>query len=205
VTIDSEQATARVGAAGGVEARVRPGAPDEPGDDGTARPTDAGVRASRAPRTCLFSLGDEVFAVDVGHARRVVVLDECTPVPGAPSHLVGIANLGGAIVPVVDIRPLLALRPGRVGPGTYALLVAAPPYQVAVAIEKPLGLGPPGEDIPAGEAASPARAALGRGFVPWEGGRATVLDVPRILHALRMRPGQGRAADGGASAGGVGG
>jgi chemotaxis signal transduction protein len=182
--MDAGRAT-RHAAAGAVEAEVvGAAAPDEVDDHGLAQRSEAVVARSGAVRACLFGLDEEVFAVDVCHARPFVRLEEWTPVPGAPSSLIGVVNLGGAIVPVVDIRPLLALRPGGMGAGTHALVVAAPPYQVAIVIDRPLGLGFLDEDTLAGEEApSPS---FGRGYVPWEGRRALVLDVPRILEALRM-------------------
>src|SRR5512134_499408 len=67
-------------------------------------------------RACLFSLAGARFAVDVRNAREAVLFDERTAVPLAPRHLVGVANLRGTVMPIVDVRGLLGLpgsRPGR--------------------------------------------------------------------------------------------
>jgi purine-binding chemotaxis protein CheW len=154
------------------------------GDDGA---DGSGAPAAPTLRVCLFTLGDAVFAVEARHARRVAVLDELTPVPGAPAHLAGVVNLGGSIVPVVDLRPVLALRPGRVDAGARLLVVAAPGCEAAVATDGVLGLASATEEASGGTAPSAASASLGRGFVTWQDGAALVLDVPRVLDALRIR------------------
>jgi purine-binding chemotaxis protein CheW len=165
-----------------VTSDAEPGAPGrDNGEDGDSR------HHAPALRVCLFRLGDAVFAVEARHARRVAVLDELTPVPGAPAHLVGVVNLGGSIVPVVNLRPVLALRPGRVDAGAHLVVVAAPGCEAAVAADEVLGLASVTEDPAVRAAPSAACERLGRGFVTWEGGGALVLDVPRVLDALRIR------------------
>ena len=64
---------------------------------------------SPARRACLVRLGGRSFAVEVVEAREVVVLDAITPVPGAPAPLVGVMNLRGTALPVIEARPLLGL------------------------------------------------------------------------------------------------
>ena len=71
----------------------------------------AGVAGIRA---CVFVLADRVFAVEVSHAREVGVLDDYTVVPRAPAHVLGVTNLRGRVLPIVDIRPLLGLPGGGV-------------------------------------------------------------------------------------------
>jgi purine-binding chemotaxis protein CheW len=162
------------------DAEPRPAGGDG-GEDG------AGAPPAPALRVCLFTLGDAVFAVEARHAQRIAVLDELTPVPGAPAHLVGVVNLGGSIVPVVDLRPVLALRPGRVDAGARLLVVAASGCEAAVATDGVLGLASATEEAAGRTAPSAASESLGRGFVTWEDGAALVLDVPRVLDALRSR------------------
>ena len=60
-------------------------------------------------RICLLRFEQEVFAVDLTQVREVFKIDAITPVPGMPPALVGVANIRGSIVPVVDLRPSLGL------------------------------------------------------------------------------------------------
>jgi purine-binding chemotaxis protein CheW len=51
-----------------------------------------------------FFLGQEVFAVDVAKTREVLDLIEITRVPGTPAFMLGVINLRGCVVPVIDLR-----------------------------------------------------------------------------------------------------
>ena len=58
-------------------------------------------------RACLFVLAGEPFVVEGSYAKGVVDFEEHTVVPRASADLVGVANLRGNIVPILDIQPLL--------------------------------------------------------------------------------------------------
>jgi purine-binding chemotaxis protein CheW len=51
-----------------------------------------------------FRLGEEVFAVDVAKAREVLDFAAPTRVPQTPRFMLGVINLRGSVVPVVDLR-----------------------------------------------------------------------------------------------------
>jgi purine-binding chemotaxis protein CheW len=121
-------------------------------------------------------LGGRPFAVDVTDAREVVVVDTTTPVPGAPPSLIGIMNLRGTVLPVVEARPLLGL-PVR-GRGDHALVVADGERRAAIVIEGVLGLTALDDVQPAAGEVAPA--AVGDEPSP-----ATRLDARAILAAIR--------------------
>jgi purine-binding chemotaxis protein CheW len=52
---------------------------------------------------CIFRAGRERFCLEVLDVEEVVEWPTVTPVPLAPAFLMGVFNLRGAIVPVVDI------------------------------------------------------------------------------------------------------
>lgn len=60
-----------------------------------------------------FRLGEELFAVEVTHVREILDLTPITRVPGAPEHMLGVVNVRGKAVPVVDLRRKFGLPPGR--------------------------------------------------------------------------------------------
>ncbi|PLY03465.1 MAG: chemotaxis protein CheW [Desulfuromonas sp.] len=51
-----------------------------------------------------FMLGDETFAVDVAKAREVLDSINITKVPQTPEYMLGVINLRGSVVPVIDMR-----------------------------------------------------------------------------------------------------
>ena len=60
-----------------------------------------------------FTFGEQRFAIDIDVVRRVARLPHLTPVPGAPRHFAGVANLRGNLVPIVDLALLLGGAPAH--------------------------------------------------------------------------------------------
>ncbi len=59
-----------------------------------------------------FSLGEELFGVEVSRTREILSLTPMTKVPQTPGYLLGVINLRGQVVPVVDMRLKLGLPAG---------------------------------------------------------------------------------------------
>ncbi len=51
-----------------------------------------------------FSLGDEVFALDLRSVREIIQHGAMTVVPLMPEFVRGVINLRGAVVPVIDLQ-----------------------------------------------------------------------------------------------------
>ncbi len=56
-----------------------------------------------------FNLGREEYGVEISTVQEIIRATDITPVPGAPSHVRGVINLRGKIIPVVDLRKRFAL------------------------------------------------------------------------------------------------
>ncbi|HEU0123595.1 MAG TPA: chemotaxis protein CheW [Bryobacteraceae bacterium] len=62
-----------------------------------------------AGKYLAFGLGKEEFAVPVGRIREIIPWQEITPVPQAASYVLGVINLRGKVVPVMDLRLRLGM------------------------------------------------------------------------------------------------
>jgi len=51
-----------------------------------------------------FKLAGEVFALDISKVREVMDFTKVTKVPQTPDFMLGVINLRGSVVPVVDMR-----------------------------------------------------------------------------------------------------
>jgi len=51
-----------------------------------------------------FTLGEELFAVDVSKVREVLDYTNITKIPRTPEYMRGVINLRGSVVPVIDLR-----------------------------------------------------------------------------------------------------
>jgi purine-binding chemotaxis protein CheW len=56
-----------------------------------------------------FCLGEEEYAIPLLMVREVISVPETTPIPKSPPHFLGIMNLRGQIISVVDMRKKLKL------------------------------------------------------------------------------------------------
>jgi purine-binding chemotaxis protein CheW len=65
--------------------------------------TESAVRA-RAGKYLTFTLGQEVYGVEIQHVREIIGVVPITTVPRTPSYIKGVINLRGKIIPVVDLR-----------------------------------------------------------------------------------------------------
>jgi purine-binding chemotaxis protein CheW len=64
---------------------------------------------SRMSQWVTFALEGETYGVNVMQVQEVLKLTDIAPVPGAPEYVVGIINLRGNVVTVVDTRRLFGL------------------------------------------------------------------------------------------------
>ena len=70
-----------------------------------------------------FRLADELFGVEVTRTREILSLTPVTRVPQTPAYLLGVINLRGQVVPVVDMRLKLGLAAGDETEDTCIIVV----------------------------------------------------------------------------------
>ena len=62
-------------------------------------------------RWVTFRLDKEKYGINVMQVQEVLRMTEIAPVPGAPNYVLGIINLRGNVVTVIDTRKRFALSP----------------------------------------------------------------------------------------------
>ena len=65
--------------------------------------------SSSIMRAAIISLGGTLFMIDLKNVREVFIVESITPVPGMPSGLIGVTNLRGTVIPLLDLRPMFGL------------------------------------------------------------------------------------------------
>jgi purine-binding chemotaxis protein CheW len=70
-----------------------------------------------------FKLAEELYGVNVMQIREVLRYTEITPVPGAPYYVLGIINLRGNVVTVIDTRKRFGLSPATVDNNSRIVIV----------------------------------------------------------------------------------
>ena len=72
-----------------------------------------------------FTLGDEVFAMDIRTVREIIQHGAMTAVPLMPNFVRGVINLRGAVVPVIDLQARFGRAQARVGKKTCIVIFDA--------------------------------------------------------------------------------
>jgi len=85
-------------------------------------------------RVCIFAIDDSQYAVDLRHIREVLPIEFITPIPGLPPVVIGMTNVRGSVVPIIDLRLLLGLRPRQLPP--FAMVLRHEGYELAVLVDR---------------------------------------------------------------------
>ena len=70
-----------------------------------------------------FRLDEESFAFEIERVREVLSYTKVTKVPNTPDFMIGVINLRGNVVPVVDLRILFGLGQGEMTEDTCIIIV----------------------------------------------------------------------------------
>lgn len=79
--------------------------------------------AAEAAQYLTFTLGEEIFALDIGKVREVLDYTTITKVPRTPDFMCGVINLRGNVVPVVDMRLKFGMAATVKGVNTCIIIV----------------------------------------------------------------------------------
>jgi len=70
-----------------------------------------------------FRLDDETYGINVMQVQEVLRMSEIAPVPGAPDYILGIINLRGNVVTVIDTRRRFGLSPKEYDDSTRVVII----------------------------------------------------------------------------------
>lgn len=62
------------------------------------------VAAATGGQYLTFSIGEELYGVDILRVQEIKGYANVTRIPNTPPHIKGVLNLRGTIVPIVDLR-----------------------------------------------------------------------------------------------------
>jgi purine-binding chemotaxis protein CheW len=60
-----------------------------------------------------FRIGDQEFCVNIMSVREIRGWTQATPMPHAPPYVMGVINLRGAVLPIIDMSARLGLKPAE--------------------------------------------------------------------------------------------
>lgn len=82
-----------------------------------------------------FRLHDETYGINVMHVQEVLRVSEIAPVPGAPDYILGIINLRGNVVTVIDTRSRFGLPEGEVTDSSRIVIIESDKQVVGILVD----------------------------------------------------------------------
>ncbi|GLT17417.1 chemotaxis protein CheW [Vibrio zhanjiangensis] len=82
-----------------------------------------------------FQLEEETYGINVMQVREVLRYTEIAPVPGAPDYVLGIINLRGNVVTVIDTRSRFGLMQGDITDNTRIIVIESEHQVIGILVD----------------------------------------------------------------------
>ncbi|MGX2041262.1 chemotaxis protein CheW [Methylocaldum sp. MU1018] len=92
-------------------------------------------RSDPVNRWVTFRLGEETYGINVMQVQEVLRVSEIAPVPGAPDYVVGIINLRGNVVTVIDTRKRFGLLPKEPDDASRIVIIEAEDQVIGILVD----------------------------------------------------------------------
>lgn len=100
-----------------------------------ARPTTEAAAEADALPAIVFRLGTERVAMSVSDIREISAVTALVPIPCTPPWVLGVMNLRGSVVSVVDLRFFLGLKQEGILDLKKVVVVESDEIEVGLAVE----------------------------------------------------------------------
>lgn len=102
-------------------------------DDRTS--SNAATDADEVLQWVTFKLGEETYGINVMQVQEVLRYSEIAPVPGAPDYVLGIINLRGNVVTVIDTRSRFGLDTNEVTDNSRIVIIESEQQVVGILVD----------------------------------------------------------------------
>lgn len=83
-----------------------------------------------------FTLGTQMFGIDMRSLIEIREWEEPTPLPGVPAFIKGVTNLRGSVVPVVGLSERLGWQPSKIHSRSCILVVSIANKQAGFLVDE---------------------------------------------------------------------
>ena len=142
------------------------------------------MQAAPEQNFLLFTAQEMRLCVKLEHCSKILPLMALQALPGGPPHLVGLMNLHGEGIPVVDVAACLDLGTGRrrhYDIDTCILLCDANGKRGGLIVDEVLGIAAVREPGPQMESLFHEALPLFSAAIPAAGGLSLELDMEHVL------------------------
>jgi purine-binding chemotaxis protein CheW len=94
-----------------------------------------GVAGDPVIQLVTFRLKDETYGINVMQVQEVLRVTEIAPVPGAPGYVLGIINLRGNVVTVIDTRTRFGLPTTELDDSSRIVIIESEQQVVGILVD----------------------------------------------------------------------
>ncbi|MFK0166076.1 chemotaxis protein CheW [Rhizobium sp. NPDC090279] len=137
-----------------------------------------------------FHLGDQQFCIKTTSIREIRGWAAATPLPHAPPHVLGVMNLRGSVIPVIDLAAKLGVR-GAVSTDRSAIVVAEIGSSVVgLVVDRVSDILSIGSDRiqPVPDLGTSFDPAFSYGIIPLEQGMVCFINLDYMFASLEQTP-----------------
>lgn len=140
-----------------------------------------------------FSLAGEDYALSIQSVREIVGLLDVTMVPNTPEFVLGVVNLRGKIIPVIDLRIKFGMPPGVRSEENCTIVVETANAETGVLVDKVAEVVDisPEQVEPAPQMGIDLDTRFLKGVGKIEGSVQLILDIDEVLTDLNIPLGNG--------------
>ena len=97
--------------------------------------SEKGKELAKITQWVTFMLDGEKYGIDVMRVKEVLRNIEIAPVPGAPNYILGIINLRGNVVTIIDTRTRFGLPSREIDENTRVIVIETNDQSVGILVD----------------------------------------------------------------------
>ena len=108
--------------------------PDQIADDGGTHEREQRLIDRR--KVVAFDLAEELYGLDIGKVSAILSPLPAMPIPRTPAHVIGIINLRGGLLPLIDLRIIFDLPVTAADEETHIVVVENGEQKIGIIVDR---------------------------------------------------------------------
>ena len=131
-----------------------------------------------------FQTGGQSYGLDIARVREIRRWGQVTPIPRAPTGVLGVMNLRGSVIPVYDLAARLGLPPTAENPRNVIVVAMHANQTIGLLVESVAKIISIGRDMiqDASDLHLDVSSQGITGLIPVEEGMTRVVDLTGVVH-----------------------
>jgi purine-binding chemotaxis protein CheW len=134
-----------------------------------------------------FDLAEEGYGLEIRHVVQIIGIQTVTKVPDMPEHVIGVVNLRGKVIPIIDVRLRFRLASREFDDRTCIIVVDVQGSSVGLVVDKVSEVvAIPEQDIEPSPAAGQNRAQYIQGMGKLNNQVKILLDIEQLISSENL-------------------